>query len=134
MSSDDKTTDATEAATARWDPRTGEKLPERQGVEFVEFVMTHRKGAMNLDVTEALDELVKAVTEIGKTGTLTLTITVSTIESDTDVILGIADEVKVRPPKRKGDPGLFYLQSPDGQIGRNAPQQSIYDHLPKDER
>lgn len=113
----------------RFDPRTGEVLPQRKGIEFLDFIATHRKGALNLDATESLDELVHSVMDIGKAGTLTLTITVEPIESDTDVIVGLTDEVKIRPPKRKGTPGLYYAQTDDGQIGRDAPQQSIFDEL-----
>ncbi len=113
----------------RFDPRTGEVLDDRAGIEFLDFVGTHRKGALNLDATESLDELCKSVMDIGKSGTFTLTVTVEPIESETDVILGITDEVKIRPPKRKGTPAFYYAQNGDGQIDRNAPQQSIYDHI-----
>lgn len=132
MTDQPHTTDDTEDRPKRYDPRTGELLDERKGIEFLDLVGTHRKGAMNLDVTEALDELCKSVMDIGKTGTLTITITVEPIESETDIILGLLDEVKIRPPKRKGTPSFYYAQTEDGQIDRNAPQQTIYDHMSKD--
>lgn len=109
----------------RIDPETGEVLDERIGMEFVDFISRHQRGALNKDATDALDELVKAVFEVGKKGSLTLTISVEPLEDLVDPTLTIEAEVKIRPPKRKAASAPYFLQTNDGQFSRQQPQEVI---------
>lgn len=116
----------TDQAPEGVDPNTGEISQEgREGFDFLMFLNAHRRGQMNLDVTDAMDELVASVMTIGKKGTMTLTLTVVPMDDKLDPIVIIEDEVKVKPPKRKADGAHYFLQTADGQISRNAPQQPI---------
>ncbi len=116
----------TDQAPEGVDPDTGELVEtERVGFDFLMFVSSHRRGAMNVDITEAMDELITQVMNIGKKGTISITLTVTPLDDVIDPTMTIEDEVKIRPPKRKAESSAYFLQTADGQISRRQPQQAI---------
>ncbi len=114
----------TEPANQMVNPETGE-LEERVGFDFVTFAGTHRKGGMNIALTEAMDALIAEVNEVGRKGQLVITLTFTPDHSKLDPIVSIDDVIKTKPPKRDSIGAIYFLQSTDGQISRDQPQQSI---------
>lgn len=89
---------------------------------FSAFLVAHRKGLFNEELTEQLAQLVKAVQEHKKKGTLTITIDVRPHEANSgklleDVVI-ITDDVVIKPPRAARDASLWF---PDevGNLNRN---------------
>ena len=89
---------------------------------FSAFLTTHNKGLLNLELTEKMAELVKAVTEHGKPGKLTLTLDVRPWVPNSgkvlDDVLIITDEITVKAPREARASSLWYPDE-DGGVHRN---------------
>ncbi|MFV0432843.1 MAG: hypothetical protein ACK5LO_02500 [Leucobacter sp.] len=93
--------------------------------EFSSFLL--KRAATHEELTVKLHDLVAAVRDTGKKGTLTLKLTVAPFKNDPDV-LEVADDVKLVMPQHDRKPGIFY---PDqhGNLTRNSPQMLDFDAL-----
>lgn len=87
---------------------------------FAAFLQDQRKGVLHNDLGEALAELVAAVVETGKKGTLTLKLDVA-LNKDGDTLL-IADTVSVKEPKHDTKPSIFFADD-GGNLTRHNPRQ-----------
>lgn len=87
------------------------------------------RPATHLELSEKLNALVKAVQETGKTGTLTLTLTVGLYDGDVNRV-EIADKIAYKVPEHDRKKGIFF---PDrhGNLSRVDPQ-SLSPELFKD--
>lgn len=89
---------------------------------FGETLGELRYGAASDEITVALGELVGAVQETGRGGTLTLTLSVKPQSKGAENIITIADTIAVKMPKvDKGETIMFV--SADGSLTRNDPRQ-----------
>lgn len=91
---------------------------------FTQFVQDARRGGLHGDLTEHMQELVRAVQEHRKSGSLTLTLKVGPGQAPGSVI--VADELKLKVPEADKDVSLFF---PDehGNLHRSDPRQLEFD-------
>lgn len=89
---------------------------------FMDFLREHRNGATHDELTTALQELVAAVTDTGKGGKLTFTISVKPAGRDSGA-LEVGAETKVSPPKPVPGIAIFFA-TPDNNLQRQDPRQS----------
>lgn len=71
---------------------------------------------------ERLNEVIKAVVETGKKGSVTLTISVTQDKNDANVV-ELAPEVKAKIPEKGFTPGVFFA-SEDGELSKEDPRQA----------
>ncbi len=93
--------------------------------EFSAFLLD--RAATHEELSVKLHDLVSAVRDTGKKGTLTLKLTVSPFKGDPDVI-EVADDVKLVMPQHDRKASIFY---PDrhGNLTRHSPQQLDFSSL-----
>lgn len=80
-----------------------------------------RKGELANELTEQLAALVAGVMEIGKPGTLTLSLKVRPAPRGVDMVL-IEDDVVLKAPRPDRPQSLFYATD-DGGLARHNPNQ-----------
>ena len=87
---------------------------------FMDFLREHRGGATHDELSDALQALVAAVTEEGKTGKLTLTLTMKPIGKNDG--LEVSLEHKLNPPKVTPGTSIFF-PTPENNLVRQDPRQ-----------
>ena len=87
----------------------------------MDFLREHRNGVTHDELSDKLQELVAAVTEEGKSGTLTLTINVKPLGKNDGLEVGA--DVKIKPPKPTVGVSIFFA-SPDNNLVRQDPRQT----------
>lgn len=92
---------------------------------FSDTLRELRNGEALLDLAEQLQQVVNAVTDSGKTGSLTLTIEVKPFEKHSGALV-LRDSIKTKLPKIETR-GTVLFSTPDGNLTRNNPRQ---DDLP----
>jgi hypothetical protein len=88
---------------------------------FMDWLREHKNGALHDELSDGLQELVAAVMEEGKAGTLTLTIKVGPFGKG-DGALQVAAEAKVKPPKAPAGVSIFFA-TPENNLVRQDPRQ-----------
>lgn len=88
---------------------------------FGTFLQEHRKQGLHNEASEGLQELVSAVGEHKKQGTLTLTVTVKPGEVDGTFV--ITDKVAVKAPEAERPASIFYSDD-RGNLSRRDPRQA----------
>jgi hypothetical protein len=88
---------------------------------FADLMREHRNGVTHDELSDALQELVSAVSEEGKGGTLTLTISVKPLGKHDGVEVGA--DIKVKAPKPKIGVSVFFV-SPENNLVRQDPRQA----------
>jgi leucyl aminopeptidase (aminopeptidase T) len=81
-----------------------------------------RGGAALIDAGKDLAELVKAVKECGKAGSITFKITVEPDKTD-DTVVTLQPDVTCKMPKKPRAKGLFYVDAKTGALFREDPRQ-----------
>lgn len=104
---------------------TDTKPKEPEPREFALFILDRPKT--HLELGQGLKELVAAVRDTGKAGTLTLVISVKPFEGDIDT-LQVNDDVKLKLPVHDRKPGIFYPDR-DGNLTRNDPNAMDFSTL-----
>ncbi len=94
--------------------------PPAQPRPFTGFVQDLRRGVLHQELSEAMAELVTAVLDQKKNGTLTLKITVSA--GRTDGTVDVVAEHAVKAPKPKPAATLFF-EDGKGNLTRTNPFQ-----------
>lgn len=89
--------------------------------EFAAFLVTFNRGRTHDELTKALAEVVAAVADTGKSGTLTLTIKVSPAKGVDGMVL-VEDDVKAKVPTLSRAAAMFYVTE-DGTLSENHPGQ-----------
>jgi hypothetical protein len=87
---------------------------------FADWVQQQRSGLLHSELSEELARVVATVTELGKTGTLQLTIAIA--PSKVRGAVEISDKVVAKPPEPDRDAALFYAD-PQGNLSRRDPRQ-----------
>lgn len=101
--------------------RTGVVIDDPHVRPFADWLRDQSQGATHDELSEALYDLVDRVTDTGKKGTLTLTISVEPMKGDDSVLL-VSDEIKLRLPEYPRRPSIFY-QDGEGNLCRTNPDQ-----------
>lgn len=96
--------------------------PMPTGADALAVIAQLRRGQTATDLSEALLELVAAVRETGKKGTLTLKLTVAPHAKGDDVILTLTDDVTLKTPRAERGSSIFYATDDNGLV-RNDPRQ-----------
>lgn len=88
---------------------------------FTQFLIEQRSGGLHSELSEKLAELVAAVAEHGKGGSLTLAIQVKPLKEAAGQYM-VVDEVKVKAPEGDRGGSLFFADS-HGNLSRSDPRQ-----------
>jgi type I site-specific restriction endonuclease len=86
---------------------------------FLDLLREHRNGVTHDELSQALQEVVAAVSTEGKAGKLQLTIAV---KPHGDGAVMVMDEVKVTVPKKTKGGSLFFV-TPENNLARQDPKQ-----------
>jgi hypothetical protein len=99
------------------------------GRPITDVLRDHDKGAAVLQASEELAELVDAVINEAKAGSLTIKITVSPNKKSKDVIfLGV--ETKLSKPKSTAPLSIFFTDDNGGLHRRDPRQKEIFEAAP----
>lgn len=105
------------------DPTTNDEDGPGQPEPFSSFLFAQRKGATHGELTDGLAELLQAVMDTGKAGTLTLQIKVSKATKNGGNQMFVADTVTVKAPKAAREESLFFFDERTSSLSRNDPTQ-----------
>lgn len=97
-------------------PPTSEQPPR----PFTQFLQEQRNGSLHSELSEKLQELVQAVMEHDKGGSLTLVIKIKPAGNGINLVL--SDDVQCKPPQPERPVALFYADD-DGNLSRRDPRQ-----------
>ena len=89
---------------------------------FHDFLREHRNGATHDDISDALQELVAAVTAEGKSGKMTITIAIKPMGRESGA-LEVSADIKSAPPKAAPGASVFFA-SPENNLIRQDPRQA----------
>jgi len=95
---------------------------------FVEWLGDHKKGEVDTELTHQLRELIATVQEVGKPGTLTLTLKVSR-KGERQVT--IVEDVKAKLPLHARAESIYFVDQNDN-LTRNDPRQGVLTPLKRD--
>ena len=87
---------------------------------FMDFLREHRTGITHDILSDALQELVAAVTQEGKAGKLVLTIGVKPMGKSDG--LEVSAQIECKPPKETAGVAIFF-PTPDNNLVRVDPRQ-----------
>ena len=112
------------------DKRSGEVM-EQKGVEFATILLNLSNGDSHRELTENLRELVQAVQDTGKPGTLTYTIKIKPNDLNANAV-AVMDEIKLKKPEYDREKSLFFTDN-HGNLTKNPPSQpSLFEQIMKE--
>jgi hypothetical protein len=88
---------------------------------FASWVQEQRGGLLHSELSEKLAEVVAVVNDLGKPGTLQLTIAISPASGVKGAVV-ISEKVVAKPPEPDRDASLFYADQ-QGNLSRRDPRQ-----------
>lgn len=88
---------------------------------FMDLIREHRRGLTHDELTTELRDLVAAVAELRKTGSLTVTLKLTPRPQGEGVDVSCA--INSKPPKEEPASSIFYI-SPNNELVREDPRQS----------
>ena len=95
--------------------------PPNKATEFAAVLLSLDDGATHSELTESLRDLVARVRDTGKTGTLTLTITVAP-RAGTRNQIDVKDEIKLKLPEFARAASIFFVTE-ENEVSRQDPNQ-----------
>ena len=97
--------------------------PKHPGVirPFADFLREHRKGELHDELGERLNELVNAVQDTGKKGTVTLVLSVAPAARSDEMVI-VSDEIRLKAPE-PDRPDAVYFADHEGNLTRHNPRQ-----------
>lgn len=94
---------------------TGEVRP------FAAVLQEIRKGNLHAELSLAVQEVVRAVKDTNKAGSVTLTLQIKPLKDNPDV-LTVLDDVKVKRPVETRKPSIYFGDD-EGNLTRSDPRQ-----------
>lgn len=94
---------------------------------FADFLREQSAGRTHDDLTTALAEVVSAVKDTGKKGTVTLTVTVAPLDKNGNA-LTVTDVVKKVIPQHDRRKSIFYADD-SGNLTKDDPMQPTFEGL-----
>jgi len=88
---------------------------------FYDFLREHRNGLTHDELADALNDLVAAVTEENKAGSLTFIVTIKPMGKSDG--FDVSAEIKAKPPKKTPGSSVFFA-TPDNNLVRQDPRQA----------
>lgn len=89
---------------------------------FAEWLHDQHAGATHNELSEALNDLVEAVQETGKVGSLTLTVKVKPAARGQVRRVLVSDEIKVRKPEGDRAEAIYFVDD-NHNLSRRDPDQ-----------
>jgi hypothetical protein len=99
---------------------TDNSIPTEPG-EFGTFLVTFNRGRTHDELTAKMAEVVAAVADTGKAGSLTLTIKVTPAKGVDGMVL-VEDDVKAKVPTLSRPAAMYYVAD-GGVLSENHPAQ-----------
>jgi hypothetical protein len=100
-------------------------MTEQPDQDFASVLIQHAKGRAHTEASKKLAEVVEAVMETGKAGSITVKLTVSR-DKDMHRVVKIADQVVAKIPTEPRR--SMWFPDDDHQLHRNDPkQESLFD-------
>lgn len=94
---------------------------------FAAVLCQHARGRSERELSERLRDLVAAVTETGKPGSITYTLTIKP-EPKADSAMVVTDHIKVKTPELARPASIFFADERHGLV-RTDPRQLSFDSL-----
>lgn len=94
---------------------------------FADFLREHAGGVTHNELSEALQDLVTAVTATHKGGSITLTIAIKPMKENHDALV-VTDKVTVKRPSLDRKASVFFADR-DGNLVRDDPKQLKFEGL-----
>jgi hypothetical protein len=95
--------------------------------EFAAFLVSHLGGRAHEQISDEMHDLLAAVDEHGRKGSLTITVTVEPPKGSVDGgPVAIAIESALKAPKAVAPPAIYFVDH-DGNPTRNDPRQMAFD-------
>ena len=91
---------------------------------FNETILQINNGAVSAELAEALQQVVAAVRQTGKTGSVTFTLKVTPASRKTTEVLMIESLVRTKLPEAERGMTVFYATE-DNRLVRNDPKQQM---------
>lgn len=88
---------------------------------FYDFLREHRDGVTHDELANALNELVTAVTEENRAGSLTFTVSIKPMGRSDG--LEVSADIKMKPPKKTPGVSIFFA-TPENNLSRVDPRQT----------
>lgn len=102
------------------DQTTPEESAVGQPRPFTQWLLEQRQGGLHAELTDGLSELVRAVMEHEKGGSLTLMVKVNPMGNGINLV--VSDEIKVKKPEAARPVSMFYGDD-SGSLSRRDPRQ-----------
>jgi len=97
---------------------------EAQPAEFAAFLVQHARGEAHEAISEEFHQLLAAVNEHGKKGSLTVTLTVEPPKGGMDgAPVAISIDSVLKAPKATAPPSIYFVDG-NGNATRNDPRQT----------
>lgn len=95
---------------------------------FNEFITETNRGRTHDELTLTLHDLVEAVRQHGRKGTLTLTISVAPLSKNDDSQFTVTEEIKVSAPKPDPRPSIYFADR-EGNLTTKDPQAMTFEEF-----
>lgn len=99
--------------------------------DFASVLMQHAKGRAHAEASRRLAEVVEAVMDTGKQGSITIKLTISP-DKDGERLVKIADAITAKAPQESRK--SLWFPDDDGNLHRNNPNQQSMFSEPKSEQ
>lgn len=97
---------------------------ERTVRPFADFLQQQSGGTLHAELSDQLHNLIQAVQETGKGGSILLKVEVKPIAGTNGKTLTVTDSVAVKAPKVERPKSIFFVTD-DGNLTRNDPRQPV---------
>lgn len=97
-------------------------MPDKTVRPFSEFLLAQRRGALHEQLSDSMNELVSAVVEFEKVGTLTLKIKCAPAGKGYSPTVVLTDAITMKVPEGAPEAALFFVDD-DGNLTRRDPNQ-----------
>lgn len=105
-----------------------DKTEGRRTRPFADFFAEHNRGAEHIKASEALQELVTAVVDTGKKGSVTITVAVEPMKGTDASTMLTTITVVSKLPQQPIKSAVFYADD-EGNLRREDPRQLTFDGL-----
>lgn len=99
---------------------------EAEPREFASLILEINKGRSHKELTAAVAELVAAVQETNRPGSITYRLTVKPLKGD-DGAITIEDELTKKPPKGERGSSIFFIAEGNSLTRRDPRQTDLFE-------